>query len=80
MSKTDLQVFDEMVKTDNQGIAASTTVLGCDTDKRGCVVKVGVEAERGQQLMQSMVKNDKKHVAILYIVDMDEFNKIKNGK
>jgi len=76
-SKGDFEVMSEMSKR-NGDIACSTTIVSCDTVKTGCKVTMGIDKITGQKLMSSMATGNGEYVAILYVVNMEEFNKIKN--
>lgn len=61
----------------NLEIAAAVDILEVKKDKRGGKVTMGVDATRFGQLANSLASGDGKYVAILYVVNMEQFNQIK---
>lgn len=74
---TDLQVLHEMC-INNQDIAAATTVVSLDKDPRGGLITFGLSADSFNKLIAPALGGEEKHLAICYVINKEEFFKIKN--
>jgi hypothetical protein len=73
----DFDVLNQMSKR-GLDIKAATDVTGMNKDKRGGIIKVGVDAATFQQVALSYANGDGQYGCILYIVNMKQFNEIKS--
>lgn len=80
MAKSDLEIMDQMVKTNNKGIKASSTLAAMELKKKAGEITMAIDTETYHQVSKSMVLQEKKYAVVLYVIDMKEFNKIKNAK
>lgn len=80
MEKTDLEIMNEMVKTNNQGIKCSTTLVQMELKKKGGEITMGIDEKTHHEVSKSMILKEGKYAVLLYVIDMKEFNKIKNQK
>lgn len=80
--KTDLEIMNEMVNTNNQGIKCSTTIAAMQlkTKKKIGEVTMVIDETTYHQLSKSFVHQTGEYAVGLYVVNMKEFNKIKNRK
>jgi hypothetical protein len=72
MEKTDLEVMNEMVKTNNKGIRASTSITVMNLKKK--------HGEITHKLSKQAVFGKITDYAILYIINKEEFDLLKFKK
>lgn len=76
MKVSDLIVMDEM-STRNMDISASPDVIGIDKRKAGGELKIGVAPAVFEKLIHSLGTGSNKHIAITFVVNMEQFNAVK---
>jgi len=76
---TDLEVLNQMVKQDNQGIVATTTLLASQSLKKYAKLTMAIANETHTLLAKQFVTGKQTHSVIAYIVDNDEFDKTKGN-
>lgn len=78
MTKRLFQILDEMNVKDGenntQTVAISNTLVEAKSCKQGGLVTMGVDQLRLQQL----ALGGKNHIALLLVIDKNEYEKIKN--
>lgn len=75
---TDLEILNEMVNTNNQGIKATTTLTDFNQVKSGGKITFGVDRNTYNELSHSFALNMGEWMAIAYFIKKSEFDKIKN--
>jgi len=77
MSKiSDLKVMDEMAHR-SLDIRAFPDIVNMQSVKKGGHVTIGTDKGTIQQLMHSSTTNDGKYKALLFVVNMDQYKKLK---
>lgn len=69
MAVSNFDVLKKMA-SENMNIKCSTSILGGNLDKRGGVIKVGVDSETIQQMLSDNV------LIITYVIDKKQFFQI----
>jgi hypothetical protein len=76
MSKSDLVVMQEMAKAD-MDIACSTNLVGGKKVKQGGIIEIGIAPEVWSVLSEQMVSGNVTHYVIAYIINKEQFDKLK---
>lgn len=78
MKKSDFIVMDEMIHN-NMDIACAVEQLNFTRNKKGGLVTFGVASPQFDYLINQAANGKTTHYAILYIVNKEQFDKIKNS-
>lgn len=76
---SDLLVINEMLQN-KMDVRSTTTITECKTVKQGGIISFGIDKGTTALMCQSMMGVGKKYVAVCYIIEAEEFFKIKNQK
>lgn len=76
--KSDLLVMQEMCDQ-NLDIACALDLMNFQRSKRGGLVTVGVASPQFDHLINQAATGTTTHYAILYIINKEQFDKIKKG-
>ena len=75
---SDLLVLHEMAEK-NMDIVSTTTITQLKTVKAGGLVTIGVDDRTIKNLLNSALPStEKNYVAVLYVIDYDQFKEIKS--
>lgn len=72
----DLEAMNEMCNQ-NLDIRMSGSVLGFDSNKKTSSIKMQLDYKTAQELMRQYATNEIKYLIGLYIVNKEQFDKIK---
>lgn len=78
MEVSNFDVLKQMSADNNQTFKLSNNLEGVRKVKAGFIVEIGVDHNTGQDIQNQMVFGSAKHMVVLLVVDIDEFNKTKN--
>lgn len=79
MAKTDMQVIDEMASK-NMDVKMSGNVLKADKRKYGGEITFGVDHETFGQIINQMATGKNTHYVAMYVINKEQFDKIKATK
>lgn len=74
--KSDLIVLQEMSQQD-MDIKSSCNLVGGRKVKQGAILEIGVDYSTFQQLALQMATNNVTHYVVTYIVNKEQFDKLK---
>jgi len=74
--KSDLIVLQEMSQQD-MDIKSSCNLVGGRKVKQGAILEIGVDNSTFQQLALQMATNNVTHYVVTYIVNKEQFDKLK---
>ena len=74
---TDFEAMDIMAGK-NMGIKMSGAVLGFNSTKKKSTVTIEIDYDTAQMLASEIVENERKHYIVLYIINKEQFDQIKN--
>jgi hypothetical protein len=78
-AKTDMQAIDEMASK-NMDVKMSGNLIKADKRKYGGEITFGVDHETFGQIINQMVTGITSHYAVVYVINKEQFDKIKNAK
>lgn len=79
MAKSDLIVMQEMA-SQNMDIRCSASLIEVKKVKGGASISFGIDDATGQMLMREFAANNVEHYCIMYVVNKEQFDKLKNGQ
>jgi hypothetical protein len=77
--KTDMQVIDEMASK-NMDVKMTGNLLKADKRKYGGEISFGVDHETFGQIISQMATGKTTHYVAVYVINKEQFDKIKHSK